>query len=529
MKKCTKKVLALLLGTVIAVSLFAGCGKKTEVTSTTVENAASQTGTSEVDKAETTAPVIDTSEFVELKMYLVGDKPEGFDDVYAKINEILKEKLNCTISVDWLSWGDHGTKYSLLFSSGEDFDMIFTASSWCHYEQTVALGGFKALDEEFIKTFAPDLWATEPELAWEQAKIGNNIYMVPANYIEVTPDTFAVRGDWMKAFGYEDLTSYDELIDFFMDLAADGKYGTTRSLGTYWAWFEMDGKQVVQGTPKNGQMVLYNGLDTTDNSVNYVLDMEGFAEYCKQAKEMATAGCWPSDVLSAVEDRQAGLLSGRAATLQWNAGTNRIYANQANAEHPEWDVNIYNLNPNIKYASTRYINGGIGINATSKNPERAMMVINEFATNKAIQDLAQLGIEGVNWEAVDDEHYKVIAEKPYIASNIWGWRNMDLMRKETSDNPTSVDVRLQELNAYFLSNIKDVHTLDSFKFDSTNVSTQFAAVEAVATTYFDPLVTGLVDDVDASIEEFRKAMDDAGMQDVLNELQKQVDEYISSK
>ena len=64
------------------------------------------------------------------------------------INEILEEKLNCSLNVEFLSWGEHDTKYSLLFSSQEDFDLIFTASSWCHYEQTVSLGGFAPLSEE---------------------------------------------------------------------------------------------------------------------------------------------------------------------------------------------------------------------------------------------------------------------------------------------------------------------------------------------------------------------------------------------
>lgn len=93
---------------------------------------------------------VDTSEPMELKMYLIGDRTPDFDEVYGKINEILEEKLNCTLSVDFLSWGEHDTKYSLLFSGGEDFDLIFTASSWCHYEQTVALGGFAELTEEDI-------------------------------------------------------------------------------------------------------------------------------------------------------------------------------------------------------------------------------------------------------------------------------------------------------------------------------------------------------------------------------------------
>ena len=119
----------------------------------------------------------------------------GFDEVYAKINEILEEKLNCSLNVEFLSWGEHDTKYSLLFSSQEDFDLIFTASSWCHYEQTVSLGGFAPLSEDFIKAYAPDIWEVVPEMAWEQAKIDGQIYMVPNYANEFGQEVLAVRGD----------------------------------------------------------------------------------------------------------------------------------------------------------------------------------------------------------------------------------------------------------------------------------------------------------------------------------------------
>ena len=156
-----------------------------------------------------------------------------------------------------------------------------------------------------------------------------------------------------------------------------------------------------------------------------------------------------------------------------------------------------------------------------------MMMINLFATNQEIQDLAQLGIEGVNWEAVGDDQYKVIEGNAYTASNIWGWRNLDLMRTQYQDDPTAVDIKKNEMDEYLMSHLRDDHILDGFGFDTTKVSTQFAAVEAAMDTYFDPLVNGLVDDVDASLEQFRSAMEAAGIRDVLSEMQSQVETFIA--
>lgn len=533
MKKGLKKALALLLGTTMTAGLLAGCGSTGEDKSNNaskVENSTVSGDTSADAGTGEASTEIDLSEHVELTMYLVGDVPDGVDDVYAKINEVLEEKLNCSLNVEWLSWAEHGTVYPMLFAGGEDMDMIFTASSWCHFEETVGLGGFMELTDEMLNTYAPDIMEIMPQAAWDQATLNGGIYMLPANYVEVTPDVVALRGDLMEKYGYADITSYDDLISFYKDCAADGIYGNAVGAGSiYWLWFQHEGYNVVGGAPNNGQLVLYNVMDNTDNSVQYILDWDAFDEYCHSMKELADANCWPSDVLSTTSDRQDGLLSGRGASMVWNAGSCQTYANQANSEHPEWNVNVYNVNPNVKYGATKYINGGIGINATSKNPERAIMVVNELATNQELQDLAQLGIPGVNWEAEGDDQYKVIEGAAYSGSNYWGWRNSNIMRKQFKENPTAVDIKVDELNAFFQANIRDAHALDSFSFDSSNVSTQYAAVEAVMGTYFDPLVNGLVSDVDASLEEFRSAMEAAGIRDVLAEMQSQVDAYVTAQ
>ena len=134
MKKSTKKLVSVLLASAMAAGMLAGCGSGNGNGSTGDSKSSSAVSGTSGDNLNA-----DTSEHVDLTMYLIGDRTPDFDEVYAKINEILEEKLNCSLNVEFLSWGEHDTKYSLLFSSQEDFDLIFTASSWCHYEQTVSL------------------------------------------------------------------------------------------------------------------------------------------------------------------------------------------------------------------------------------------------------------------------------------------------------------------------------------------------------------------------------------------------------
>lgn len=517
MKNRMKKVLALLLGATMTMGMLAGCGSQDD-------SGAGGAGSSAGGDL-----TVDTSEHVDLKMYLIGDRTPDFDEVYGKINEILEEKLNCSISVDFLSWGEHDTKYSLLFSGGEDFDLIFTASSWCHYEQTVALGGFYPMSEEFIQTYAPGIWDVVPEVAWDQAKIDGQIYMVPNYSNEFGQDVMAVRGDLLEKYGFSDITTWDELMSFYKACAADGMYASQG--GPWYQYFQTQGMSTTGGAPKGGELILRNTQDASDLNFYYLLDWDGFTDYCKQMKELADAGCWSPDVLNSGDERQTGLLTGRTAGMIWNMGSCKTYGQQANQEHPEWNVTLIDPVKSQPKQVNPYINNGVAINASSKNKERAMMVLNEFYTNPAVYDLAMLGIEGKHWEAVGDDQYKVIDESNYgVSSNCnWGWNNTSIQRDEYIENRTPLDDRFDAMQDEWEQNIKPAHVYDGFNFDPTKVSTQFAAVEAALGNYYDPLVNGLVDDVDASIEALRAALESAGIRDVLAELESQAAAYAAEK
>ncbi|MCR4587278.1 MAG: ABC transporter substrate-binding protein [Lachnospiraceae bacterium] len=518
MKK--NKLMALSLSAVMALSMLTGCGS-TPAASDSAASAGTEQATQTVE--ENAAGATDISEHVDLTLYLVGDKPEGFDDVYEKVNEILNETCNATLKTEWLNWGEHETKYPLLFSSGEDFDMIFTATQWCHYEETVSMGGFLPLTEDMLKTYAPETWATVPDVAWQQATINGNIYMLPANFIEVTPEVVAVRGDYMKKYGYDDLTSYDQLIDFYKDCAKDGVYANMTKAPLLSLWVGSLGYATTSGSP-NPYLFLYNCNDPSDVRYIYTPDTEEFRQFCLQMKELADMGAWPSDVLNGSAENQDGLISGRACSMAWNSGTCKIYADQANNEHPDWDVNIYLVNKKYDYVSTKYINGGIGINVNSKHPERALMVYNQLLTNQDLIDLTGLGIKDVNWTEEEGGKYS-LTDTPYSPSNWWGWRNLDLMRKQYIADPTPVDLAVEAIDQYAIDHVKAPHPLDNFSFDPTPVTTQMAAVQAALSMYYDPLCSGLVDDVDASIAEFKQAMDAAGMQDIIAEMERQIAEY----
>ena len=59
-------------------------------------------------------PAIDTSEHVTVTYLVTGDIPTNrTDEVLAKINEILNEKVNATLEIRWIEWTNWTTNYNL--------------------------------------------------------------------------------------------------------------------------------------------------------------------------------------------------------------------------------------------------------------------------------------------------------------------------------------------------------------------------------------------------------------------------------
>lgn len=100
----TKRIMSVLLMVVMMISLLAGCGSRKEES---IDNQTKGTSSSQsISKESDSTDEIDISEEVTLKMILLGSKPEDFDIVYEKVNEILKEKVNATLEVEFYDWGD---------------------------------------------------------------------------------------------------------------------------------------------------------------------------------------------------------------------------------------------------------------------------------------------------------------------------------------------------------------------------------------------------------------------------------------
>lgn len=120
---------------------------------TTTESVADK-GTASTETASSGETGLDTSEEVELVMYVVSNEPAKQQELTDNMNKIFKEKLNCTLKINYIGWAEYPNKYPLLFSSGEAFDMAY-AATWLNFSALAQKGAFMNLDELW-PTYAPD-------------------------------------------------------------------------------------------------------------------------------------------------------------------------------------------------------------------------------------------------------------------------------------------------------------------------------------------------------------------------------------
>ena len=505
-KKTFKKMGALVISTLMISSLMIGCGSKTNK--------------SEPASTEALKPV-------ELKMYLIGDKPKDFDLVYGKVNEIMKEKINATLNVNFLSWGDMTTKYQLLFQSGEDFDMIFTAAGWGYYSQIATKNGFLELTDEMLKEYAPNIYENEPEEAWKQAKIDGKIYMVPNDRQEIGTGVFGVRGDLMKKYGFDSIDSYEKL-ENYMDAVATGEKENGMSVianggGQMLQWpymIEKNGFQTVNGAP-----IPSIGFDVNDNSGNVFafVDTPEYKEYIEKMKAFADKGYWSSDSISSKASRDEDFVAGKTGVMVWNLGTVADRAVTMNKSNPEWDTQLVDLSKEINRVAQPYINGGTAINANSNNKERALMAIDLLRYDEEINNLTWYGVEGTHWKEASDKKYEPLADGAnFPAGNVcpWGWYSAKYARTSAAD-PAIVQETINEWTEKYLVQ----NSLSAFNFDDSNVKNEMAAVGNIITQYGVPLDLGMVSDVEAGIKEYRTKLTEAGFDKILEECKKQAKEF----
>ncbi len=532
-----------LLSAVMTLALLAsvvGCGSGSQ----SAAGALDEQGVSEIPATEATteaeAPAteeapeaaIDLSEQVDLVFYVMGDAPQDEELVEEALNEKLLEKCNATVDMQFSTWTDFQQKYANEITS-QGADLIYIAN-WLNYGQLASSGAFEELDG-MLDTVAPELKALVGDSALGMCKVDGKIYAIPNTWPEYVSNGVKYREDLRAKYNLPVPDSLENLEAYLMGIkenepnqpllavTTEESQGFKTAFDAAWAlnfkypWVNING--LDYGLTAN--------YDTPTDVYDYWFS-DDFVEDMKLMKKWADEGFWSKSALSDTNNSDAyknGLCVAEIAGQNPNKQVTAI-ADFTNAgEGWESAYVAYGETNGVIYPGHATQNGTAVVRGC-KNPERALYVIQTLLCDDEVNAILQYGIKGTHYDVVDGI-YKNLQEEagetptfPYEGFNTWNMRNGD------TKLPQATDVALQEMFDKYAklgekTKFPNVNIYDGFSENYESYSAERSAVGNVMRQYLAPLQAGLVDDVDAAVEDFRTRVKDAGLDKCREEYTKQ--------
>lgn len=164
----------------------------------------------------------------------------------------------------------------------------------------------------------------------------------------------------------------------------------------------------------------------------------------------------------------------------------------------------------------------IAISNNSKHKDKAVEFLNLLNTDEYLRNLLNYGIEGVHYEKIGDKQIKLTDKSKDYSVGYYTLGNLFITY--TMDNePTTKWDEFREFNA----KAKDSPAL-GFTFDTSNVTTQIAGINNVRNEFESVIFSGSVDP-DEYITKLNNKLKEQGIDQVKEEMQKQIDEWSKDK
>ncbi len=501
-----KKLLSMLLVSAMAVTLLAGCGDNNA--SGDNKNETEENGGSEAEEP--------SGDVVTLTFANTGAEPACNKQVLEAINEkLLADGLNIQVETVYLE--DYWNTLAMNIAGGSEYDL-----AWAHSSTLADLVGRKIYQPigDALDSVGQDLKAKTPDYVLKGGTINGEIYAIP-RVIPTTGfnNTFDVRKDLMDKYGIEEITTIEQLEQYFQAVLdnEEGMYPYSGSninpMTTVYANYHFilgDGISAMYVDPADPELTVKNFWASDE-----------FTEIMNKRMEWVEKGYLQSDT-STFQNPDTGFENGVVAAVDSNVMRVSERVDGMKNTLPDAVPYTVMLEPQTRYIFSAGDNM-LAVPSTSKHVEEAIKLIQWFKTNQENYDLWSYGVEGTNYnlngEAVD---ISGIDSENVYSPNLWMWNDLDMARFSANYPQDQLD-RLMTWD-----DNSQQSPLLGFVLDQSEIGAECSQIQAVMTEYAENLLTGMVD-VDDVRDEFLAALDAAGIDKVIEETQRQVDEFVAAQ
>ncbi|GAB6168303.1 ABC transporter substrate-binding protein [Clostridium carnis] len=438
---------------------------------------------------------------VKLTWYTIGQEPKDLSIVQEEINKYLEEKINANIDMKFADFGDYDKKLSVVINSAEDYDLAFTCSWAGNYVGNSRKGAFLELDP-YLDTIGKDMKDAIDERFWDGAKVQGKTYAVP-NQKEL-----GVQPMWVFTKEYVDKYNIP--------------YQDIKSLEDLEPWLKLIKEKEPDIVPYYIDKTLAPpqyfdflsdpfGVEYGDKSltVKSIFNTDKFKSTLKTLKKYYDLGYINADSAISPYDKTIKRFVTKADGQPYAAG---LWAKDVGYELVATPI----MDTHITSASTT--GSMIAVSKNSKNPEKAVEFLNLLNTDEHLRNLVNYGVEGTHYEKVGDKQVKLLPRSVDYSVAYFSVGN--LFKTYTLDTePETKWAEFEEFN----KNSKESEAL-GFKFDPTPVTNEMAGISNAYEEFRALIFSGSVD-IDEYIGKLNTKLKEQGMDKVMAEMQKQLDEW----
>lgn len=533
-----KKLIALLLVAALGLSTLAGCGGDGGSSSSGSSSAAdsSQSSESQADEGDTATDGEPATVVMAMQTFVTVPALETTQTVVDEVNSFIKENYpDVNLELEWQLYGpaDYAQRINLMMQSGEELDIFIPPSGIIEAINSNQLAPLTDAIDQYGKDMVDILTQYRGDDVFESVTRNGEIMAVPVNANMALTATLIYNQDMLDATGYtqDDITDLQSLEPIFAKIrelypdvypfaSCDTGNG---NLPYYWEpLYEIDELGNTFGVVfgDSGEVV---NLFETQEWYDLITMMKKWYDNDWMPKDTATTTMMGTEYLSA----------GRAFCTYASFSSRREYESSGESYSNMYGMNMGAMPINEAYVTSNMNGAVLGVSSASDVVDEAVQLLNIMYTDEYVYNTLLWGLEGRDYVKVTDNTVTYpegldISTVPYNAFQTMGeWGTADLMwglenglseeQKQLDHEFTMSAERNARHSPYY-----------GFVFDGTDYVNELTALNNLYDQYAVPLMCGSVE-IDSTLEAFNNALYEAGLQDIMDAKQEQLDAWLAER
>lgn len=441
---------------------------------------------------------------VELIYYTIGTPPDDLDLVTKELSKKTLEKINATVKLIFIDWGDYDSKITAIINSGENYDIAFMSN----YLENAKKGVYEPLDDILKKYGQGILGVIDPRF-WDGVRVDGKIYGIPTNKEIATPQWWMYPKELVEKYNIdiETIKTLEDLEPWFKRLRVLEPEWQLMDLNQnthfYWGYEYLISDHVPAVICINDDDLIVRNLYEEERTV----------EVLKTLRRYFKAGYINQD---AAIKPPSGLIRGEK--VFWQQAQGGPYADVIWSKDRGYPIVAVQAEQAI--ITTESTRGAIvTVSVNSKHKEKAVEFLNLVNTDSDVRNTLGYGIEGIHYKLVNNKVKFLDASSKYSVPN-YSLGNRFIMYP-TIDDP---DDLWEEYKAFNNAAVKS--PILGFVPDIDPIKNDINAVVNVSKEFRPALMTGSVD-IEENLPKFIAKLKESGLDKIIETLQIQLNEWKS--